>query len=152
MMGMIRALGASPTPMAYAEVYPGIQNGIIDGAENNWPSYITAAHFEVAKHFTVDGHMASPEMVLINTGVWNSLSEAEKQIVREGAAEGAKVERAAWLEAEAKYEKAARDAGCSITELTPDQYKLFQDALAPLYQDPAYAAYADIIKRVRETN
>jgi tripartite ATP-independent transporter DctP family solute receptor len=152
MMGMIRALGASPTPMAYPEVYPGIQNGIIDGAENNWPSYITAAHFEVAKHFTVDGHMASPEMILINTGVWNSLSDAEKQIVREGAAEGAKVERAAWLEAEAKYEKDARDAGCSITELTADQKKLFQDALAPLYNEPAYAAYTDVVKRVRETN
>ncbi|GMO41938.1 MAG: TRAP transporter substrate-binding protein [Treponemataceae bacterium] len=152
MMGMIRALGASPTPMAYPEVYPGIQNGIIDGAENNWPSYITAAHFEVAKHFTVDGHMASPEMVLVNTGVWNGLSDAEKQILRDGAAEGAKVERAAWLEAEAKYEKAARDAGCSITELTADQKKLFQDALLPLYDEPAYAAYADIIKRVRETD
>jgi tripartite ATP-independent transporter DctP family solute receptor len=151
MMDMIRYLGASPTPMAYAEVYPGIQNGIIDGAENNWPSYITAAHFEVAKYFTVDGHMASPEMVLINTGVWNSLSEAEKKIVKEGAAEGAKVERAVWLEAEAKYEKKARDAGSTITELNPEQHKLFQDALAPLYQQPAYANFADIIKRARET-
>jgi tripartite ATP-independent transporter DctP family solute receptor len=152
MMDMVRFLGGSPTPMAYAEVYPGIQNGIIDGAENNWPSYITAAHFEVAKHFTVDGHMASPEMILVNTGVWNSLTDAEKQILREAAAEGAKVERAAWLEAEAKYEKQARDSGSIITELTPEQHKLFEDALAPLYQQPAYANLADIIKRVRETN
>ncbi|MDR2450641.1 MAG: TRAP transporter substrate-binding protein [Candidatus Accumulibacter sp.] len=151
MMDMIRYLGASPTPMPYGEVYPGIQNGIIDGAENNWPSYITAAHFEVAKYFTVDGHMASPEMILVNTGVWNSLSEAEKKIVKEGAMEGAKVERAAWLEAEATYEKKARDAGSIITELTPEQHKLFQDALAPLYQQPAYTSFADIIKRVRET-
>ncbi|GHV94382.1 C4-dicarboxylate ABC transporter [Spirochaetia bacterium] len=151
MMDMIRFLGASPTPMAYPEVYPGIQNGIIDGAENNWPSYITAAHFEVAKYFTVDGHMSSPEMILINTGVWNSLSDAEKKIVKEGALEGAKVERAAWLEAEAKYEKQARDAGSTITELTPAQHKLFEDALAPLYQQPAYAGYADIISRVRAT-
>jgi tripartite ATP-independent transporter DctP family solute receptor len=151
MMDMIRFLGASPTPMAYAEVYPGMQNGIIDGAENNWPSYITAAHFEVAKHFTVDGHMSSPEMILINTGVWNSLTDAEKKIIKDGAAEGAKVERAAWLEAEAKYEKQARDAGSIITELTPEQHKLFEDALAPLYQQPAYASYADIIRRVRAT-
>jgi tripartite ATP-independent transporter DctP family solute receptor len=151
MMDMIRFLGASPTPMAYAEVYPGIQNGIIDGAENNWPSYITAAHFEVAKRFTVDGHMASPEMILVNTGVWNSLSDAEKKIIKEGAMEGARVERAAWLEAEAKYEKQARDSGSIITELTPEQHKLFEDALAPLYQQPAYAAYTDIIRRVRET-
>jgi tripartite ATP-independent transporter DctP family solute receptor len=152
MMDMIRFLGASPTPMAYAEVYPGIQNGIIDGAENNWPSYITAAHFEVAKRFTVDGHMASPEMILINTGVWNSLSDEEKKIVKEGAMEGARVERAAWLDAEVRYEKQARDSGSVITELTPAQHKLFEDALAPLYQQPAYASYADIIKRVRETN
>ncbi|MDR3191505.1 MAG: TRAP transporter substrate-binding protein [Treponema sp.] len=151
MMDMIRYLGASPTPMAYAEVYPGIQNGIIDGAENNWPSYITAAHFEVAKHFTVDGHMASPEMILINTGVWNSLSDAEKKIVKDGAMEGARVERAAWIEAEAKYEKQARDSGSIITELSSAEHKLFEDALLPLYQQPAYAAYADIIKRVRET-
>jgi tripartite ATP-independent transporter DctP family solute receptor len=151
MMDMVRFLGAQPTPMAYAEVYPGIQNGVIHGAENNWPSYITAAHFEVAKYFTVDGHMSSPEMILVNTGVWNSLSDAEKKIVKEGALEGAKVERAAWLEAEAKYEKQARDSGCVITELTPAQHKLFEDALAPLYQQPAYASYADIIKRVRET-
>ncbi|MDR1251530.1 MAG: TRAP transporter substrate-binding protein [Treponema sp.] len=151
MMDMIRFLGASPTPMAYAEVYPGIQNGIIDGAENNWPSYITAAHFEVAKYFTVDGHMASPEMILINTGVWNSLSAAEKQIIKEGALEGARVERAAWLEAEQRYERQAREAGSTITELTAAQHKLFEDALAPLYQQPAYTAYADIISRVRNT-
>ena len=89
-------------------------------------------------------------MILVNTGVWNSLSDAEKKIVKEGAIEGAKVERAAWLEAEATYEKKARDAGSIITELNPAQHKLFQDALAPLYQQPAYATFADIIKRVRE--
>jgi TRAP-type C4-dicarboxylate transport system substrate-binding protein len=88
-------------------------------------------------------------MILINTGVWNSLSDEEKRIVKEGAVEGAKVERAAWLEAETKYEKQARDSGCIITELTPEQHKLFQDALAPLYDQPAYASYADIIGRVR---
>jgi TRAP-type C4-dicarboxylate transport system substrate-binding protein len=90
-------------------------------------------------------------MVLVNTGVWNSLSDAEKKILKEGAAEGAKVERAAWLEAEAKYEKKARDSGSTITELTPEQHKLFEDALAPIYQQPAYAGFADIIKRVRAT-
>jgi TRAP-type C4-dicarboxylate transport system substrate-binding protein len=95
--------------------------------------------------------MSSPEMILINTGVWNSLSDAEKRIVKDGAAEGAKVERSEWLKAEQRYEKQARDAGSIITELTPAQHKLFEDALAPLYQQPAYASYADIIRRVRAT-
>jgi tripartite ATP-independent transporter DctP family solute receptor len=151
MMDMVRFLGASPTPMAYGEVYTGIQNGVIHGAENNWPSYITAAHFEVAKFFSTTAHMSSPEMILINTGVWNSLSDAEKKIVKDGAAEGARVERAAWLEAEKKYEQQAKNSGNTITYLTPAQHALFAAALQPLYLQPAYAQYADIVKRVRET-
>jgi TRAP-type C4-dicarboxylate transport system substrate-binding protein len=95
--------------------------------------------------------MSSPEMILINMEVWNGLSAAEKQIVKDGAMEGAKVERAAWLEAEKKYEAQARAAGCTITELTPAQHQLFADALMPLYQQPAYAQFSDIIQRVRNT-
>ena len=151
MMDMVRFCGAQPTPMAYGEVYSGIQNGVVHGAENNWPSYITAAHFEVAKFFTVDGHMASPEMILINTELWNSLTDAEKKIIKDGAIEGAKVERAAWLDAEKKYEAQARAAGCTITELTPAQHQLFANALMPLYDQPAYASYKDLIQRVRNT-
>jgi len=151
MMDMVRYLGAQPTPMAYGEVYSGIQNGVIDGAENNWPSYITAAHYEVAKFFTVNGHMSSPEMILINTGVWKNLSDAEKKIVKDGAIEGARVERAAWLDAEKKYEAQARASGNTITDITAAEKQLFADALAPLYQQPAYASYADVVRRVRET-
>jgi tripartite ATP-independent transporter DctP family solute receptor len=151
MMDMVRLLGAQPTPMAYGEVYSGIQNGVIDGAENNWPSYITAAHYEVAKFFTANGHMSSPEMILINTGVWNSLSAAEKQIIQDGAKEGARVERAAWLDAEKRYEAQARASGNTITDITPAEKQLFADALAPLYLQPAYAQFADIVRRVRDT-
>ena len=151
MMDMVRLLGASPTPMAYGEVYTGIQNGVIDGAENNWPSYITAAHYEVAKYFTQNAHMASPEMILVNTGVWNSLSDAEKKIVKEGAAVGAKVEREEWLKAEQEYEKQARASGNTITDLSPAQRQVFADALMPIYDQPAYTPYADIIKRIRDT-
>jgi tripartite ATP-independent transporter DctP family solute receptor len=149
MMDMVSFLGASPTPMAYGEVYTGIQNGVIDGAENNWPSYITAGHYEVAKYFTSNQHMASPEMILVNTGVWNSFSEEEKRIVRAGAAEGARVEREEWLKAEREYEAQARAAGSIITDLTPAQHQLFVDALAPLYEQPAYTGFRDLIARIR---
>jgi tripartite ATP-independent transporter DctP family solute receptor len=151
MMDMIRNLGASPTPMAYGEVLPNMKNGVIDGAENNWPSYITASHYEAAKYFTTDAHMCSPEMILINTGVWNSFTDAEKKIVKDAAQEGAKVERSEWLKAEQKYEQAAKDAGSVITNLTPEQHKLFQDAEAPLYAKPEYASLMPIIQRIRDT-
>jgi TRAP-type C4-dicarboxylate transport system substrate-binding protein len=65
--------------------------------------------------------------------------------------EGARVERAAWLEAEQKYEAEAKASGNTITELTAAEHQLFADALAPMYQQPAYASFADIIKRVRDT-
>jgi tripartite ATP-independent transporter DctP family solute receptor len=133
MMGMVTACGAAPTPMGYGEVYSGIQNGVIDGAENNWPSYITAAHYEVAKHFTEDNHMCSPEAIWVNTDVWAKLSPDQQKILKDGAAEGAKVERAAWIAAEQKYEKQAKDAGNSITELTPAEHQKFVDALKPIY-------------------
>jgi len=151
MMEMVRLLGASPTPMAYGEVYTSIQNGIVDGAENNWPSYVTSSHYEVAKFYTLNMHMASPEMILINTGVWNNLSDAEKKIMKDGAAIGARVQREAWLRDEKKYEDQARAAGNTITLLTADQHKLFADALAPLYAQSAYVQFADIARRVRET-
>ena len=151
MMDMIRFLGAQPTPMAYDQVYSGIGNSVIDGAENNWPSYITSGHFEVAKFFTVNGHMSSPEMILINTGVWNSLGADEQIIIKDGAMEGARVERAAWLLAEQEYEQQARASGNIIIDITPAEKQLFANALAPLYEQPAYAAYADIVSRVRET-
>ena len=59
-MDMVTALGASPTPMATGDVYSAIQTHVIDGAENNWPSYISFSHYEVARYFTVDGHMRVP--------------------------------------------------------------------------------------------
>jgi tripartite ATP-independent transporter DctP family solute receptor len=149
MMNMIKYLGASPTPMAYGEVYPSIQNGVIDGAENNWPSYITAAHVEVAKYFTVDGHMASPEMILINYELWNRLTPELQKIVKDGAMEGAKVERAEWIKAEQKYEAEAKAKGTIVTVPTPEQHKLFEDALAPLYNEPDYAGFKDIVARIR---
>ncbi|MCL2519541.1 MAG: TRAP transporter substrate-binding protein [Spirochaetaceae bacterium] len=149
MMDMVRMLGASPTPMSMGEVYTSLQNGVIDGAENNWPSYVNAAHFEVAPFFTVNQHMAAPEMFLINTQLWNSFSAAEQDIIKRGALHGAQVQRRAWLEAEQHYENIARAAGNTITVPTPAELQLFADALMPLYDQPAYAQFAPIIERIR---
>jgi len=150
MMNLVSLLGGQPTPMALPEVYTGIQNGVIHGAENNWPSYITTSHYEVAKFFTDSAHVASPEMILINMATWNSFTDEEKQIIKDGAIEGARVQRALWLEHEARDEAAAKAAGSTITYLTSEQRQLFVNALAPLYQQPAYADFASIIQRVRD--
>jgi len=136
--------------MALPEVYTGIQNGVVHGAENNWPSYITTSHYEVAKFFTDSAHVASPEMILINAATWNSFSDEEKAIIKEGALEGARVQRALWLEHEERDEARAKAEGSVITYLTAEERRLFVDALIPLYQQPAYEPYAELIQRIRD--
>jgi tripartite ATP-independent transporter DctP family solute receptor len=150
MMDLVSALGASPTPMAYNEIYTGIQNGVIEGAENNWPSYMTQSHNEVAPYFTVDGHTCAPEMILVNVGVWNKFSPEEQKLIKQSALEAATFQREEWVRQESSYEKQAIEKGATVTRLTPEQYQQFMDAVQPIYKQPAYAAYADIIQRVRD--
>ena len=96
MMDMVKALGANPTPMAYGEVYSALQTGVIDGAENNWPSYESTSHYEVAKYFVLDEHNRVPEPQIISKKTWDKLSDADKKIIQDAALESAKVERQLW--------------------------------------------------------
>jgi len=149
MMELVRLIGASPTPMAMGEVYSGIQNGIVDGAENNWPSYTSWSHNEVARYFTLSGHVASPEMILINTGVWNSFSASDQEIVRAAALHAARIQRQSWLDYEREAEAQARATGSVITELSVAERGRFEQAMTPLYQNPAWSPLAPLIDRIR---
>ncbi len=80
MSDTVRALGAVPVPMIYGEVYSGLQTGKVDGAENNWPSYESAGHYEVAKYFTVDEHSRVPEAQIASTYTWNKLPEEYRRL------------------------------------------------------------------------
>ncbi|MDR2535822.1 MAG: TRAP transporter substrate-binding protein [Treponema sp.] len=151
MMDLVKALGASPTPMAYEEIYAGIQNGIIDGAENNWPSYMTQSHNEVAKYYVVDGHTRAPEMILVNTQVWEKFSKDEQTLIKQAALEAAEYQRQEWLRQESDYEEQALAKGAVVTKLTSEQHQLFQDAVAGIYAQPGYNSYAELIKQIQET-
>lgn len=148
MMGMVSALGANATPMAYGEVYSGLQTGVIDGAENNWPSYDSVSHYEVAKYYVLDGHTRSPEMQLVAKSTWDKLSDADKAIIKECAYESAKLERELWAAKEKASEDKVRAAGCTITELEPGEKEKFQAAMAPLYAEFG-AGYEDVIKDIQ---
>src|SRR5699024_6290906 len=83
----VEALGASATPMEYGEVYSSLQTGVIDGAENNMPSYDTSNHYEVAKYLNTDGYTGTPEILIASQDLWDSLSEEEQEILRDSAME-----------------------------------------------------------------
>lgn len=129
--GMITALGGNPSPMAFAEVYQSLKTGVVDGAENNWPSYESTGHFEVAGYYSLSQHLIIPECLCINATAYDTLSGAHKKAVREAAQESAALQRDLW----AKRVKASREkvlaAGVKFNDI-PDKSG-FQQAMKPVY-------------------
>lgn len=129
---MISELGGNPTPMAFSEVYQSLGSGVVDGAENNWPSYESTGHFEVAGFYSLSQHLIIPECVCINTDVFNSLTADEQAAVTEAAIESAVLQRELW----AARAQASRDkvmaAGVVFNEIADKGP--FQDAMVPVYE------------------
>ncbi|MCY4240547.1 MAG: TRAP transporter substrate-binding protein [Rhodobacter sp.] len=130
--GMIAELGGNPSPMAFAEVYQALKTGVVDGAENNWPSYESTGHFEVAGYYSLSQHLIIPECVCINADVYNALSDAHKAAVREAAVESAELQRKLWTDREAASRKMVEEAGVVTNEIADKGP--FQAAMAPVYE------------------
>ena len=129
--GMIAEMGGNPSPMAFAEVYQALKTGVVDGAENNWPSYESTGHYEVADHYSLSQHLIIPECLCINTDVYNGLSDDHKQAVKEAAIEAAAVQRYLWGLREAASRKKVEAAGVTTNEVKDKAP--FQKAMAPVY-------------------
>jgi tripartite ATP-independent transporter DctP family solute receptor len=150
MMDMITALGANPTAMAYGEVYSSLQTGVIDGAENNWPSYEATRHFEVAKYFLDDEHTRIPEMQIVSKAIWDNFSDEDQDIIKECALESAKVERQLWAEKVKASKAMVLNNGVIVTELSNEEKQKFQEATAPLSTQFA-TKYRPMIERIKAT-
>ena len=151
MMELIKSLGASPTPMSFGEVYGSLQTGVIDGAENNTPSYDSTSHFEVAKFYTLDGHTRIPEMLIINTDKFNSLSPEYQGIIKQSAFDAALKQREFWKAREnSSMEKIKNNKNNEIYTLTESDRKAFQDKVKPLYREFAESFLKDIERILNE--
>lgn len=149
MMGLVQALGAVPTPMSYGDVYSALQTGIIDGAENNWPSYQTSKHYEVAKYFSINEHTRVPEIVIASKITMDTLSAEDQEIIRKAAKESQAVQIAAWSEFEKMSEEKVRAGGSQINQIA--DYAEFAAAMSTLYDSQLNAdqrAWVDKIKAV----
>jgi tripartite ATP-independent transporter DctP family solute receptor len=93
---MVNALGGSATPMAYGELYTALQQGVVDGAENNPPSFFTSGHYEVCKYYTLDEHSSIPDVLVMGTKYWSTLSEQEKKWVKEAAKTSVVAQKKFW--------------------------------------------------------
>jgi tripartite ATP-independent transporter DctP family solute receptor len=147
MVSMVNSLGAVATPMAYGEVYSGLQTGVIEGAENNWPSYDSTSHFEVAKYYTIDEHTRVPEVLMASKISMDKLSKADQDIIKKAAKDSMPFQIAEWKAFEKVSEKKVRDAGCVITEIKDKS--AFQAAMQPLYEKQPANILA-LVKRIQE--
>lgn len=144
---MVELLGGAATPMSYGEVYQGLQTGVIDAAENDFVSYYTSGHYEVAKYFTLDGHMAPPAALLVSLNTWKKLSVDQQKAVEEAAVEAAVWQREAMQDFQNESRAAVEKAGCKIYDV---DVKSFQNAVSNIYD--MYTQYADVIKAIKAIN
>lgn len=122
-INMVNALGGSATPMAYGELYTAIQQGVVDGAENNPPSFVSSNHYEISKYYTLDQHSSVPDVLLIGTKYWDKLSEKEREWVQEAANESAQAQKQFWNESVEESMAIAKKAGVEV--IIPEK-SLFQ--------------------------
>jgi tripartite ATP-independent transporter DctP family solute receptor len=147
---LIQSMGGNPTPLPYAEVYTALKTGVVDGAENNWPSYESSHHFEVAKYYSLTEHSMSPELLVFSKKIWDTLSKDEQDVIRAAAKESVPYMRELWDAQEAKSRKIVEDGG--VTVISDIDRQGFADAAKPVYDkfaaDPKLQA---LIKQIQET-
>jgi len=149
-VAMVQALGANPTPMPYGEVYTALKTGIVDAAENNWPSYESSRHFEAAKYYNMSEHSLAPEVLVFSKKVWDTLSKEDKALVKQAARDSVAHMRKLWDEREVKSRAIVEKAGSQVVAIANKQE--FIDAMAPVYAKFANTPkLKDLVKRIQDT-
>ena len=134
-MDMVRMLGGSPTPISWGELYTALQSEVVDGAENNPPSFYTSHHYEVCKHYSLDEHTSVPDVLIISQHIWNDLTDEEKGWLQQAADDSVPVQRKLWAESVKKSLEEVQKAGVTIyypekapyQEKVKDMYKSYKD-------------------------
>jgi tripartite ATP-independent transporter DctP family solute receptor len=144
---MIKAMGGSPTPIPWGELYTALEQGVVDAAENNPPSYRTSRHYEVCKFYTLDEHARLPDILMISVKVWNGLSPEFQQILQEAVDESVEYQRKIWAEAEKEDLKIVEDAGVKV--IYPDK-KPFEESVQSMWDAYKGTEIGELMKQIQE--
>jgi tripartite ATP-independent transporter DctP family solute receptor len=131
-VAMVEALGGDATPMSYGEVYGALLQGVVDGAENNWPSYESSRHFEAAKHYSLTRHVMAPEALVMSLRRWRKFNADDQALLVAVARESVAVMNALWRERETQSEARVRASDVTVTE--PHERAAFEAAMAPVWE------------------
>lgn len=147
-IAMVKAMGGSPTPIAWGELYSALAQGIVDGAENNPPSFTSNKHSEVCKHFTLDGHTRIPDILLIGTKTWSSLSPSIQQWVQQAADESSRFQRELWRRETTRSLELAKAEGVTIYEVDLAPFVAKVAPMLEQVEDPAVRSLVQAIRGV----
>ncbi len=149
-MKMVRALGGAPTPISWGELYSALQQGVVDGAENNPPSFYFSRHYEVCRFYCLDEHAGVPDVLLISARTWNRLSPEWRSILQQAARESAEFQKKLWREATRQALEEVEKKGIKI--FYPDK-SLFLEKVKALHEEfqanPEFTHILQEISRVR---
>lgn len=129
---MVQSLGGSATPITWGELYTSLQQGVVDGAENNPPSFYLSRHYEVCRYYSLDEHTCPPDILLVSTHVWNRLSEQERMWLQQAADESVGCQRQIWKETTRQSLQAVQEAGVEI--IRPNKQK-FREAVQDMHRE-----------------
>ncbi len=147
-MEMVKAQGGSPTPISWGELYTALQSGVVDGAENNPPSFYTSHHYEVCKYYSLNEHTMVPDVLIVSQKVWQKLSEQEKLWLKQAADESVPVERQLWAESEKLSLEVVEKEGVNI--IYPDKEPFAEKVTELLESYRDNERLYDLITRIKE--
>ncbi|MBF8149087.1 TRAP transporter substrate-binding protein [Winogradskyella sp. F6397] len=148
-MRMVTSLGGSPTPISSGELYTALQQGVVDGAENNPPTFYLSRHYEVCKYFSLDEHTTIPDVLIISTHLWETLSAQEKVWLQSAVNVSVEYQRKLWAKAELEALEAVKKAG--VTVVKPDK-TIFKNKVESIYESYKNDAQVySLIKRIQES-
>lgn len=147
-VAMMKALGANPTPMGFGQVYESLVLGTIDGSENNWPSYVTTGHYQVAPYYTLTRHTMTPEVIVISKKRWDKLSRGDQEILRQAAKASVPYMRKLWDQKVIASRMKLMKQNTHVVEnidTTP-----FVEAMVPVYQEfVGDARLRELVRRIK---
>ena len=147
---MVKSFGGSPTPISWGELYTALQQGVVDGAENNPPSFYLSRHYEVCKYYIIDEHTVLPDVVLMSTHLWNTLNEQEQKWIQEAMDLSVIEQRRLWSVSEQESLEAVKAAGGQVSYPDKIPFAEMSKSVADQYaKDPLIKSFIDKIKNTQ---
>jgi tripartite ATP-independent transporter DctP family solute receptor len=144
---MVQSLGGAAAPISMGELYAALQQGIVDGAENNPPMFYLSRHYEISKYYVLDEHTSIPEVIIASEYILSRLTEQQRTWLKMAVKDSVKVQRGLWLALEQKSLAEVKKAGVEV--IYPDKQP-FIDALAPIYESLEGTIISDYLERVNQ--